>query len=140
MNISTRARRFTTQASVLICLQVESSSIVKERILLSLKRRLVLHYTYTFCTVQKPPPYNGILVVALSEGNLRNPFGVRRAPSEPASVLSVVKKNLRQILASKHPQSIALIAIFCHLSPISPAIIHLTKLGAKSLISEYISS
>ena len=46
MNISTRARRFTTQASVLICLQVVTPSIIKERILLSLKRRLVLHYTF----------------------------------------------------------------------------------------------
>jgi hypothetical protein len=52
VNISTRARRFTTQASVLICLQVVSSSIVKERILLSFKRRLVLHYTCTIYTVK----------------------------------------------------------------------------------------
>ena len=46
----------------------------------------------------KNQKYYGILVVAFSKGNLPNPFGVRRAPSEPASVLSVVKKIPRQIL------------------------------------------
>ena len=30
-------------------------------------------------------------MVELSKGNFPNPFGVRRAPSEPASVISVVK-------------------------------------------------
>jgi hypothetical protein len=38
---------------VLICLQVVTPSIIKERILLSLKRRLVLHYT---CVHEKKLP------------------------------------------------------------------------------------
>ena len=37
--------------------------------------------------------YNGILVVDLPKGNLRNLSCVRRAPSEPVSVFSVVKKS-----------------------------------------------
>ena len=39
----------------------------------------------------KTKKFCGIYVVNLSEGNFRNPFGVRRAPSEPVSVFSVVK-------------------------------------------------
>ena len=41
--------------------------------------------------------YNGIFAVILSKGNLPNPFGVRRAPSEPVSVFRGLKIP-RQIL------------------------------------------
>ena len=39
----------------------------------------------------KTQKFYGILGVILPEGNFRNPFGVRRVPSEPVSVISVVK-------------------------------------------------
>ena len=64
----------------------------------------------------KNQKFCGIYAVDLSKGNLRNPFGVRRAPSEPASVYSVVKKSHVNSHFTKHPQSAALIAIFYHLS------------------------
>ena len=43
--------------------------------------------------ILKNQKYYGILVVAFSKGNFPNPFGVRRAPSEPALSVFGGKKN-----------------------------------------------
>ena len=60
--------------------------------------------------------YYGIYVVKIPEGNLRNPFGVRRAPSEPVSVISVVKIP-RQNLTSQTIIKRRIYLIFYHFSP-----------------------
>ena len=66
---------------------------------------------YTFLPVlhgSKKHLYNGILVDDLSKGNLLNPFGVQRAPSEPVSVYSVVKNPASKSHFIKNPKTPAL--------------------------------
>ena len=70
----------------------------------------------------KTKKFCGIYMVILSEGNFRNPFGVRRAPSEPASVISVVKIPASNSHFKKHNKSAAVIAIFYNLSPMGTGI------------------
>ena len=66
---------------------------------------------------KKLKKYYGIYMVILSEGNLLNPFGVRRDPSEPASVFSVVKNPASNSHFTKPSSTVAFIAISYHLSP-----------------------
>ena len=57
----------------------------------------------------KNQKYYGILVVAFSKGNLPNTFGVRRAPSKPAPVISVVKNPASNSHFTKQDKTAAII-------------------------------
>ncbi len=58
--------------------------------------------------IQNNQKYCGINVVNLSESNFRNPFGVRRAPNEPASAASVVKNPASKSHFTNHNKTAAL--------------------------------
>ena len=67
--------------------------------------------------ILKNQKYYGILVVAFSKGDFPNPFGVRRAPSEPAlSVFGGKKNPASKSHFGQHAQNTVLTTIFYHFS------------------------